>query len=360
MIVNVNSQLFQKAMKQIGVVMNKKTDFSLVNANNIKLVARDNTMLIFATDLTTSILKKIDADVVAEGTVCLSFPKLKTIADLATQDLSFQLKNARMHIRNGIGHYDLPSTNDFPELPPVPTDLEFKTIPASLLKKSFEQSAYALYKLDGSTSASRSAMTCFYLNKTEVVTTDSVRMAIIKCDTQLDILIPDKLFDVLTTLQTENIKLAYDNNQIYMITEDDSVEVRSLRLKDAKFPHYQSVIPDEMPHYCVCNKDALINAIKAVNIAKRTPLIFTVKESELVVNRINNDDSSSATASIPCTSTIQCECALTERAILEALEVLTSENIQIHFIIVNDNHVQRIIIKDGDNMHVIATMRIDR
>jgi len=250
---------------------------------NVKLVAKDKSLELVATDLEVGIRHVIpDVTVDEPGEVLLPAAQASNIVREATaKEIALATEDKVCIISYTGATYDIPCDEpaDFPEMPGF-NDKNAVTVAAGDLKQMIERTRFAAareqarYALNG----------ILFSLKGEVlrlVATDGRRLALIKgkaknkAGVAAEPIIPTKAMDLLDKLMTdpeEKVRIEVGDTQVVAETAAGTL---CSRLVEGHFPNYDDVIPKN------CDKTMTIPSAKLFSAIRRAALI-TTEESRSV------------------------------------------------------------------------------
>ena len=257
---------------------------------NIKLVAKDNSLELMATDLEVGIRRTITGIKVEEpGEVLLPAAQASNIVREATaKDVSLATEDKTCIISYTGATYDLPCDEpaDFPEMPRF-NDKNAVTVAAGDLKAMIERTKFAAareqarYALNGILFALKGEVL-------RLVATDGRRLAVVKgkaknkAGVEAGPIIPTKAMDLLDKLMTdpeEKIKIEVGET---LLVAQTAAGLLCSRLVEGHFPNYEEVIPKD------CDKTLTIPTAKLLSAVRRAALI-TTEESRSVKFSLKKD-----------------------------------------------------------------------
>lgn len=260
---------------------------------NVKLVAKDNTLELMATDLEVGIRRTIGGEKIVEveepGEVLLPAAQASNIVREATaKTVSLVTEDKTATISYTGATYNIPCDDpaDFPEMPGF-DEKNAVVVVAGELKRMIERTKFAAareqarYALNG----------ILFSLKGEVlrlVATDGRRLALAKgkaknkAGSTAEPIIPTKAMDLLDKLMTdpdEKIKVEIGDSQIVAQTAAGMIYSR---LVEGHFPNYDEVIPKD------CDRTLIIPSVKLFSAIRRAALI-TTEESRSVRFSLKKD-----------------------------------------------------------------------
>lgn len=249
------------------------TKSTLPILSNVLLQLEENRLRMVATDLEVSVVT--EAEVQGEESGSVSVPA-KKIGDIVREleGLSLTITVDEGHhlmIDAGEGQYQVPgvSAQEFPSLPEVDSAATLG-FPAEDLKSMINRTIFAV-----SRDELRPALTgvFFQVRPTELrcVATDGHRLVRIidqnfKAEGESrELILPVKALDMIRRNLPDkgDVELVVGGNQIMVRLEDATLYSR---LIEGRYPHYESVIPQENHNKLVVSADLLTRAVKRAQI----------------------------------------------------------------------------------------------
>lgn len=261
----------------------------------IKFEARENLVILTATDLDIGIRCSFPAEIIVQGTTVLparyiselvrKLPELPVFieSDPASGSVTVQYGQSETRI-NGY------PPEEFPELP-LPEGINTFTLPGELLKEIIRQVVFAtgndenrpvfmgvLFEINGS--------------ELQVVATDTYRLAwrrviLENCvETAINLIIPGKTLNELFRIigSNEQIEVTVTKNQILFVT--GNVWLIS-RLIEGSFPKYKQVIPQNHILKVRLKTKELLDAAERASLLARekSPVIkLNISENKLIIS----------------------------------------------------------------------------
>lgn len=249
-------------------------NLSLPVLGGILFIAKNNKLLLRATNLDVGIEMEIPAKVTEEGTLVIqgnllsgvlaSLYDQKVIIETSSENMIVQSSNARSVLKC------LPH-EDFPTLPVVSENDAF-SMPVD---KFVDGVKSVWYSASVSDMKPEIASVCIYSEGENIifVATDSFRLAekkiFLKEKTSFKhVLIPQKnIVEILRVLDgvTGNVNINVNKNQISFSLADKDIYITS-RIVDGIFPDYGQIIPKEYVTEATVLKQDTMNALKVTNL----------------------------------------------------------------------------------------------
>lgn len=320
-----------KSLQKVQGVIEKRTTLPILN--NI-LIETDSTITIKATNLEISVIVKEEAEVITEGSVCVPAKKLFEIVRLLPEnEVTLEKSDKNIHISSGKINYKLFTfpTEDFPTIKVINKDKKI-TINKEKFFESINKVEYTIYPDE-----SRESLNGVFIHKIDdklrFVASDSFRLAynefLFEGDFE-DILIPKKTVNELIKIQSDT-----DSNEINLYLEDKSIMIESgntliiSKLKDAKFPNYKDVIPQNQ-FKLYLEKNVILDTLKRVSIISdenTKSVILSISEDKVVI-KSNNAELGFAEEEITAKyEGVPFDICFNAKFLIEAIESIYSETI---------------------------------
>lgn len=245
----VKQENLKEELSFVQGIVEKRSAIPVLSGILIESVGKDKIRMT-STDLDTTLVTTIQAEVLEEGAICVPAKKLFDIIRLLEPGNVVFTKEGEEHVQIESGRSSFRlidfSEDSFPEVPSI-SSLDF-SVDSSSLSTFIQMTSFAItqdqirYTLSGAKFESRNG-------KIRMVTTDGHRLALIEQDltaegTQkdFDILIPKKALMELAKLakEKETCKFGEDSNLLYFQIGFRTLIVRKLT---GQFPNYEMVIP---------------------------------------------------------------------------------------------------------------------
>ena len=251
---------------------------------NIKLVAKDNSLELMATDLEVGIRRTITGIKVEEpGEVLLPAAQASNIVREATaKDVSLATEDKTCIISYTGATYSIPcdEPEDFPEMP-VFNEKNAITVNAGELKAMIERTKFAAAR-EQARYALNGILFSLHGDVLRLVATDGRRLALTKGKVKnkagaknAEPIMPTKAMELLDKLMTNpDEKVQIEVGDSHVVAQTAAGMVYS-RLVEGHFPSYDEVVPKD------CDKTLTIAAPKLLSAIRRAALI-TTEESRSV------------------------------------------------------------------------------
>ena len=239
--------------------------------SNVLIQAADGNIECVATDLEVGIKIAVEGTIQEDGAITVSAKKLADIVKELPEDQTIHFvttANDRVEITCGDGVYKIIGLPDeeFPQLPSV--DGHSLTIAGETLRAVLRRTEFA-----AATEDVRYYLNGLYFNfledKTEVVATDAVWLALASCEpftVPEDIegfIVPLKAVKEIarTFAESDEVQISILENQVLIADEKATL---TTRLVEGDYPKYQALIPEESPGRAVVSREQLLRASRRV------------------------------------------------------------------------------------------------
>ena len=279
--------------------------------SNVLLEARENTLMIRATDLKVSFQSEIAVETKTPGSVTVFCDKLLgVLRSLPEGEIELKLEDdAMIYIRPVFQKIDfklksIPS-DKYPELKQV-GDETFFDFPQRDFLDMISKTLFSV-----SSDETRYFMNGVYFECVEgrliMVATDGRRLSHIAKKAELPfgdfhgIIIPPKVLNLVRKLAPGegNLSLAIADNNLFVRFNHHRI---SSNLIDAQFPNYQRVIPESQQHRLVVEREGLYAALRRVSLLveeKSRRIHLSVQPGALTVSS-SEGEIGMAREEIPC------------------------------------------------------------
>lgn len=300
----VNKNDFLKMITKAQNIVEKRNTMPVLV--NVLLEAKDNKLIIFATNLEVSLTDYCSANIKTEGRVAIAAKSLYDLTkELSDENIHFEKqKNNWLRITQGKSRYNIVGINpdEYPVFPTFETK-EFTKVNSTLIKEMIEKTIYSVsndetrYHLNG----------VYFENHQEgslwnfkMVATDGHRLSLItrkfekdsnsKSNMQNGVIIPRKgLYEIKKLIDQSNfdsIEMAIEGAQLLFKTDST---ILMIRLIEGKYPNYKQLIPQNLKENISINKENLLSSLKRVSLlsnqkSKGVTLNFTGGKMEITSN----------------------------------------------------------------------------
>tara|TARA_Y100000590_G_scaffold286055_1_gene321885 strand:+ start:465 stop:1583 length:1119 start_codon:yes stop_codon:yes gene_type:complete len=344
--INVEKANILKSLTHVQSIVEKKNSIQILS--NILIEAKDNSLILSATDMDISITETLNCNVIEGGALTVSAHTLYDIIRKLPDgnEIEFISNDGKMFtIRSGKSRFSLGCLpkEDFPiiEIDKLNTEL---TIDSQDLLKLIEKTRFAI-----STEETRYFLNGIYLHKKKddnnneflsMVATDGHRLAKIDFNSKENIteipgvIIPRKTIYELCKLLGDfsgNIKINVDANKIIFFV-DKSILIS--KLIDGSFPDYQKVIPSNNDNTLTVNRNLFCTAVDRVSTitTERSPAIkFKLLKDVMNMTSVDSESGQATEDIVTDYSGDEMEIGFNSNYILEMVRNLEDENVVLSF-----------------------------
>ena len=366
-IICTKNELLQASNLVIGAVSQKST---LPLLSNLLFEAKDNSLIMAATDLEVSVKTVVKAQVLKEGGITLPGKLLVDIFKKMPQD-EIEItsdEQCKVTVKSGRTKYSIIgiSKEEFPVAIGFDTDKRFKvsgdTLKEMILKTKFaislDETRYVLNGIDLIIDKGAASMVATDGKRLTLVT----RKELFDKKLSLNFIIPlkavEELLKILLNMPGEEVEIGMLENQIGFKIKDT---VLRSRLIDGHFPNYEQVIPRETKgSFRVKTKDLLAATERVALVAagKAVPVKYSLDGNKLALYAMEqgkgegNDEIEVTYKGEPF------EAAYNPGYITDMLKVVNSEEIVFEFSASINPGVMK-PADDPDYVYIIMPMRLE-
>lgn len=333
----ITQENLNKALSNVARVANARGTLPILS--NILIKTVDNRVCVTATNLNIAITHYIGSKVTDPGSITVPARLMQDfVSSLSSGVIDIELDENKLHIKTDSYNSTINgmSADDYPVMPQIQNPKTF-VVPSGEFKKALQQVVIA-----ASNDETRPVLTGVYLHSHEgnlfAVATDSYRLAerkISKIGQELSILIPaTAINDLLRIIGDDDKKISinYDDQQVLFIVGDIELVAR---LIDGNYPPYRKLIPGSFKTTATLSRSELQNIVKVSSLfARENAGSITVDVSE-ANSQISIQSIASQlgenTATSPAKVTGSGQITLNSRYILDALSVISNDEVTMSF-----------------------------
>lgn len=301
---NIKRDVFLNGIQRTLGIVEKKTTMPILN--NILIKTDHDKIKLIASDREISLIADYEAEVIKEGEITVSARKIyEMIREMQGEDVHFSVNENNMAKVSCLkSNYRIPGipADDFPAVTDD-QDSNLFNINGKILKELINKTSFAM-----STDEIRKNLNGVLLetenigNKYHVkmVATDGHRLALAYTETdtidflnlEKGIIIPRKgLVEIRKFVEDENEGVGIGvHNGMFIIRTKNSI--LKIRLIDAEYPDYRRVIPSETGTMVHFDKDAVLHALKRMNVVssdRYSSVVISIKKDKMILNSMNPD-----------------------------------------------------------------------
>ncbi len=305
---------------------------------NILVVTDKGQLKLVTTDLEIAIDTHLGASIEIEGAITVP---ARTLTEFVTNNtdttIDFSLNDTTLIVKSEHFTAEIKGMDaiEFPSVPNPEADSPIH-IPAPLLKEAITQTVFATTADETRPILSGVA---FFLDGKELklASTDSYRLAekklsIEKVTIKQTVIVPGRtLLEInrLITESTARVSLYIDKHQLVAVIDDSRIVSR---LIEGTFPAYEAIMPKSLETSATMNRQDLVGALKVASLFSRDSaynVTFVVNESSLVLKSLSAQIGGSTSTVIASVTGPNVTIAFNARFFLDALQVITSESVQL-------------------------------
>lgn len=244
--------------------------------SHILIEARNEGLVLSATDLELGIVAKVAAKVINPGKVAVPakmFMEFLGSLNPGKVELSLEGESLNLIAPGYKGKFQTIEASEFPTLSEASSESELCKIGAATLSQAIERVVFASAK-DSLRPVLTGVLWEVGKKKIRLVATDGFRLAVEELSVESktegqNLLVPSRVvMEVIRLAGESEVKIGYlpATSQVYFVVGE--VLVLS-QLLSGNFPDYQKILPKEFSTEIKVNKGELLQAIKATNIFAR-------------------------------------------------------------------------------------------
>ncbi len=268
--ISASSTLMSGIQTVLNIVPPKTT---LPILSNMLLETEDGYLTIGATDLDTSIVTKIPAQVTETGSITVPGRKLaEMVRELPDEPVEIEVDGVKVVIRCDRGVFRLVGIGkeEYPALPDVPAE-HTVTIPASSLQRLIRKTVYAVSK-DETHPSLWGAYLSIVQGAVRMVATNGYRLAKTSLPGEVSetitegIIVPSKALNNLSRLIGESdapSRITIGDNHVVFDLENARL---CARLIEATYPDYERYIPTDNDKIVKVNREVFEGAVRRVSV----------------------------------------------------------------------------------------------
>lgn len=341
----IEKNVIFKSLSHLQSIVEKKNTLPILS--NILIEAKENSLVLSATDMDISLTEKINCNIVEEGSITVSahtlYDIIRKLTDLSEIEI-ISNDGKIISLRSGKSKFSLGCLpkEDFPIIEIGDLEIELN-IDSHKFLKLLDKTRFAI-----STEETRYFLNGIYFHKRidgqknylSVVATDGHRLAKIDLDVENDsqkfsgVIVPKKTVNELYKLLLDydgQIKINLNSNKIVFFIGDS---ILISKLIDGNFPDYNRVIPTDNNNLLQINRNDFSLAVDRVSTitTEKSPVIKLKLLNNLMNMTSVNTESGTATEDIITQySGKEIEIGFNSKYILEMINHLEDSEIILNF-----------------------------
>jgi len=278
----INAKEFLNDIMPVIDVMPQHTTFPVLS--NFLIEVKEKELIVFGTDLDSSVIAKVPAEIQSLGSAAISGKLVKNVLREISGDVTFERIENEMVVKYPGGEFSLSiiEREEYPEIP-IYSSENLMEINMDYLKDSIDKTIFCV----ATEPTSRNLNGLYWLynsNVSRMVGTDSFRMAIYSQKLKFnidsfDVLIPPKILSQVISLPDKKVLIGIDKKKIYFVFDRYTF---ISKLINEKFPDYEKAIPQENDKIFKVKVKDLISSLRRVSVFSQDRLksvIFDLGES---------------------------------------------------------------------------------
>lgn len=304
------------------------------------LELKDNELTITATDISVTLVNKVEVNGVENGTVVVHGKKfiniIKSLPDIV---LTVKKEGSLVKIISNNIKFELAVTEDYDDFPATPKNLSGNSLVIDSFKlKTYIDKTVFTVSPDQLRAVLTGVLFSLKVNQLTMVATDSVRLVklddkSVKYDGEdTEMILPGKSLQIVSNAISRNEECVIYFEENYVEFRFGTITIFS-RLINGKYPAYQAIIPANNQLKAKFDKQTVISAISRVSLACNpvTKLIkFNLEPGQLLINTEDSNSSSKAEEITPLDySDDKLLVGFNSSKIIELLKNINTETVQI-------------------------------
>jgi DNA polymerase-3 subunit beta len=356
-------------LKEISIaqeIVSSKNVISILS--NIYLEAKNDSLLVKATDIKVNFETKLPVTVLEEGSTTVYGDKfLGILSSIPEGELEFDQVDSKITIRPALKKikFQLKSiaSDKFPEFPAAKDKNTFE-IPVKEFKEMIKQTVFAV-----SDDETRYFMNGVFFEKQEnelvMVATDGRRLAYISKKVEgvndfAGIIVPPKILNIVMRRAGDEGPISLSITDKILFISFGSYNLSSV-LIEGDFPNYRRVIPESQTYSFTVNRIEMIDALKRVSllVEQKSHRVYLGLAPGVISVSSEESEIGAAKEEIPCRyDGEELSIALNYRYIEEPFKEMKENEVEIFF----TEPTKAITIKSvpaGDFFHIIMPMQLE-
>lgn len=366
--IKTNRNEFVKALSHVQTVVEKRNIIPILS--NVLLIAENGKLTVTATDMDIIFSEQINLEVIENGTITVSahllYDIIRKLDD--NEEIELLLKNQILQINASNCNFTLGTlfARDFPKVDDDGYEVEF-SIMVDQLKDIIDKVKFSIsneetrYNLNGVFIHSGAK------NMLQAVSTDGHRLSVLNLENVEGlkpfegIIIPRKAILELRKVIDEfegNVHVLLSPTKVKFMSEKFAMITK---LIDAKFPSYETLIPNQNELLMKIKREQFIKAIdrvSTINNEKFRGIKLECENNKLTLSSTSDaGGAAKETINVEINSEEKFEIGFNARYLLESMSVLNDEIIVCRF---KDSFSPAIISEESSKnyRHIVMPMRV--
>ncbi|MFK5925163.1 MAG: DNA polymerase III subunit beta [Desulfuromusa sp.] len=299
----ISKNVFLEGLTKVQGIVEKKHTMPILA--NVLIEAKNNEIIITATDLEVGLKTKYEAKIIEEGKITVSAKKLyEIIKELPDKEINFNSKNnfwVEIKCHKSLFNLVGLSPDEFPKFPDI--ELINNSLNKNILNEMIEKTLFSV-----SNDETKFNLTGIYIKAEKIeknkkiifVSTDGHRLSMIKRKYENELndryfegfILPKKgIIEIKKILETmeDTINIGISDNNFSLSNKKTTL---IMRMVDGDFPDYKRVIPEKGNNAAIINKNLFLHALKRISILsseKSKGVKINLKKDSLILTSSNPD-----------------------------------------------------------------------
>ncbi|MFC1622270.1 DNA polymerase III subunit beta [Patescibacteria group bacterium] len=261
-----------KSLSTVYRAIPTKNDLPILS--NVLITAKDNILIISATNLSTTIVTQLGASIEKEGSITVPAKIIRDfVSTLTPSTIELDLQEDILHLKSETtkSKFHGVSAEDYPDLPTTPKKKKVIGLDPREFADAINLVSYA-----AAMDETRPIFTGIYLDfdstTLTIAASDGFRLSEtkLKIPEQKDkftVIIPSKTLSDITRVfnMEETVKFTLDSNNNLTIFEQEDVFVAT-RIIDGAYPDYGTIVPKKGDYKATFSTAEFLDAVKLTNI----------------------------------------------------------------------------------------------
>jgi DNA polymerase-3 subunit beta len=330
--------------------------------NGIMLDAEEG-LTVYSTDLETSIKCTMEVKILEKGKAVVPARILVNILKSLEEskielELDKSTNQVKINCENALFTLNTLSLEEYPVFPEIRKENYLKI---NLNKfKNLVSKAQKAASLDESRAILTGVLFEIGEDMLSMAATDSYRLALVKENigagrAPIKVVIPAKVLDsiVKSEYKDSDIEINIEENQISFYLEGNSKKKNIIvsRLLSGKFPEYKQLIPQNMKHNIIIDKEKMLDVVKRISSISQDniPVKLTIDKGKVTVSMIIREIGSSSEDFEVSYGEERIEIAFNPEFLMDGINIMDEKNI----ILSIEEPLKPILIKSEKNKNLI-------
>ncbi len=332
-----NQQILSKAINTVSKAVTNRTTIPILKG--ILLKAKDNNLILTASDLDLSIEKIIDAHVSEEGEIVV-LSKLfgEIIRKLPNEDITIELKEENnITIECSTSQFNIvcfPS-DEFPNIGEIEEQSKL-ILNRELFKEMIRKTSFAA-SLDESKGVIVGVLIELKENSLNMIALDGFRMAVVKEEMRNSedkkIIITSKILNeiskIISEVEDDDVGIILDNKKAVVTLNGTRIV---LRLLEGEFIKYQDIIPKECKTTVVLNRGDFLESIERASLfakeGKNNLVKLSLEDNNMIITSRSEEGNVKEDVMVS-TEGENLDIGFNSKYLIDVLKVIDDDNIKL-------------------------------